>query len=55
MVEFAYNSNTDKSIQCTPFESVHGRNPTCVIDLAPLPLPIKIHPKAGGVIATVMQ
>ena len=52
MVEFAYNSSTNRTTQHSPFEIVYGMQPSSVLDLSSLPLPKKEHPKATELAVT---
>jgi hypothetical protein len=54
IAEFVFNSSINRSTQCNPFEVVYGSNPASVLDLAPLPIPKKVHPKVEEM-TTIMQ
>uniref|UniRef100_A0A2N9F7T1 RNA-directed DNA polymerase n=1 Tax=Fagus sylvatica TaxID=28930 RepID=A0A2N9F7T1_FAGSY len=54
IAEFAFNSSINRSTQHSPFEVVYGSNPASVLDLVPLPIPKKVHPKAEE-FATILQ
>uniref|UniRef100_A0A2N9HV25 RNA-directed DNA polymerase n=1 Tax=Fagus sylvatica TaxID=28930 RepID=A0A2N9HV25_FAGSY len=54
IAEFAFNSSINRSTQHSPFEVVYGSKPASVLDLVPLPIPKKVHPKAEE-FATILQ
>ena len=47
LVEFAYNSSLNRTINTSSFEVVYGNKPLSVLDLAPLPLSKKENVRAA--------
>ena len=55
LAEFAYNASINRSTNSSPFEVVYGSNPSSIIDLTPLPLSNRVHPKGVEMVELMKQ
>ena len=55
LVKFAYNASINRSTNSSPFEVVYGSNPSSILDLTPLPLSNKVHPKGVEMVELMKQ
>uniref|UniRef100_A0A2N9IAM9 Integrase catalytic domain-containing protein n=1 Tax=Fagus sylvatica TaxID=28930 RepID=A0A2N9IAM9_FAGSY len=53
--EFAYNASINRSTNSSPFEVVYGSNPSSILDLTPLPLSNRVHPKGVEMVELMKQ
>ena len=55
LAKFAYIASINRSTNSSPFEVVYGSNPSSIVDLTPLPLSNRVHPKGVEMVELMKQ